>query len=95
MAEQKQPTLTPEQIEQVKKEAADFEQKSIDLAASSPALSAHYWRLYTACRPSLKRFSRMELTARNKAAAEKRKTAKKNAKAGKPAEPAGRTSRPA
>ncbi len=76
MAEQKTVALTPEQIDSIKKEATDFEQKSIDLALSSPALSAHYWRLFTACKPSLKRLGRMELTQRNKSAAEKRKNAK-------------------
>lgn len=76
MTETKAPALSNEQIKTIEQEATNFEQKSIELAASSPALSAHYWRLFTACKPSLKRAARLGLTQRNKEAAAKRKNAK-------------------
>lgn len=74
-------TLTTEQIETIKKEIEDFKQKSIQHASSAPALSAHYWRLYTASAPSIKRFDRMARTAAKRQAAQDRKAAKE----GKPA----------
>lgn len=92
MADQEKIVYTQEQIEQIRKEASEFEQKSIELAASSPAVSAHYWRLFQACKPSLKRFARLELTNRNKQAAEKRKNAKKGTQEAAP-QPATRSGR--
>lgn len=77
--------LTAEQIETIKKEIDDFKQKSIQHAASAPALSAHYWRLYQASAPSMKRFDRMARTAAKKQAAQDRKAAKE----GKPTASAG------
>ncbi len=75
----KQASLTAEEIDTITKEVNDFQQKSIQYAVSSPALSAHYWRLYTASKPSLKRFARMKIAADARQAAEQRK----NARAGK------------
>jgi hypothetical protein len=77
--------MTPEEIEQVTKEIADFEAKSLQYASSSPLLSAHYHRLYTACKGSLKTFDRVARTLKDKAYREKRKQARegKAAAAGK------------
>jgi hypothetical protein len=68
--------LTAEQIATITKEIEDFKKKSIEHAASAPALSAHYWRLYQASAPSMKRFDRMARTAAKKQAAKERKAVK-------------------
>jgi hypothetical protein len=77
--------MTPEEIEQVKKEIADFEAKSLQHASSSPLLSAHYHRLYTASKGSLKTFDRVTRSLNDKTYREKRKQAreKKAASTGK------------
>lgn len=78
------PTISKEEIDAITKEVNDFQQKSIQLAASQPTLSAHYWRLYQASAPSLKRFDRMRRSAEKKEAAKQRKSAREGA-APKPA----------
>lgn len=73
-------TLTTEQISTLRKEAEDFERKSIELAASAPDMSAHYNRLFRACRPMLERIDKMAQIQRRKSQAAKRKEAKENGK---------------
>jgi hypothetical protein len=70
--------MTTQDIEQVKKEIEDFKAKSTQFATSSPAMSAHYHRLYMASKGSLKRFDRMTRSLENKAYIEQRKKALKS-----------------
>jgi hypothetical protein len=70
--------MTTQDIEQVKKEIEDFKAKSTQFALSSPAMSAHYHRLYMASKGSLKRFDRLARSLENKAYIEKRKQALKS-----------------
>ena len=65
--------MTTQDIEQVKKEIEDFKAKSTQHASSSPALSAHYHRLYMASKGSLKRFDRITRSLEDKAYRENRK----------------------
>jgi hypothetical protein len=72
-------TLTQQEIDQISKEIEDFKAKSTQHAASSPILSAHYNRLYTASKKALKSFDRVKRAQEDKAYRESRK----NARAGK------------
>jgi len=74
--EEKKPPFTAQEIAQIKAEIAEFDKKSIEYAASSPALSAHYTRLSRASSPALKRFAAMELSLRNQENKAKRKAAR-------------------
>ena len=69
--------MSQEEIDQVKKEIEEFKTKSTQHAASAPALSAHYHRLYTASKGSLKRFDRITRSLENKQYLEERKRLKK------------------
>ncbi len=71
-------TMTPQDIAQVTKEIEDFKSKSTQYATSSPALSAHYHRLYTVSKGSLKRFDRINRSLEDKAYKETRKKALKS-----------------
>ena len=68
--------MSQEDIVQVKKEIEDFKAKSTQYAVSSPSMSAHYHRLYTASKNSLKRFDRITRSLEDKAYREGRKQAK-------------------
>jgi hypothetical protein len=65
-----------EEIKQITAEVDSFKEKSIQLASTSPTMSAHYWRLYQASAPSLKRFDRMARAAERRSAQETRKQAR-------------------
>jgi hypothetical protein len=72
--------LTEQEIEQITKEIEDFKAKATQHVTSSPSLSAHYNRLYTVSKKSLKGFDRIKRALEDKAYRESRK----NARAGKP-----------
>ena len=77
MADEKKKTqLTPEQIKAVEAEIDSFGQKSVQYAADSPELSAHYHRLYRASKMFLAKSAKLALAAKHKEFAEKRKQAK-------------------
>ena len=71
--------MTPEQIEQVRKEIDDFQQKSLQFASASPSLSAHYHRLYISSQKTLKSIDRLARVQKNKAYQEQRRNAKQGA----------------
>jgi hypothetical protein len=69
--------MSQQDIDLVKKEIEDFKAKATQYATSSPALSAHYHRLYMASKGSLKSFDRIRRSLENKAYLEERRRLKK------------------
>jgi hypothetical protein len=76
--------LTQQEIDQVTREIEDFKAKSMQYAASSPFLSAHYDRLYTASKRSLRTFDRAKRSVADKEYRERRKQARRGSHSAAP-----------
>ena len=73
--------FTQQEIDQISKEIEDFKARSMQYAATSAFLSAHYNRLYMVSKRSLKGFDRIKRSLEDRAYKEKRKQARQGASA--------------